>query len=110
MRQRNINVREVLKGKGSVIAGIQKVREYLLTGKLMINSRCVNLISEFEMYSYDDNQDGKDLKENPIKEFDDALDALRYVVLMIQPQVSEADKVRIEQNRYQRNQSSDVGL
>ena len=110
LRQRNINVREVLKGKGSVIAGIQKVREYLLTGKLMINSRCVNLISEFEMYSYDDNQDGKDLKENPIKEFDDALDALRYVVLMIQPQVSEADKVRIEQNRYQRNQSSDVGL
>src|SRR3990167_2812895 len=60
LRQRNINVREVLKGKGSVIAGIQKVREYLLTGKLMINKRCVNLISEFEMYSYDDNQDGKD--------------------------------------------------
>ena len=78
LTDRNVNVREVIKGKNSVVSGIQKVREMLLNGRLKINRKCVNMISEFEMYSYDEDTD----KENPIKEMDDCLDACRYAVLM----------------------------
>jgi PBSX family phage terminase large subunit len=85
LKQRNVNIREVIKGKDSVQAGIKKIKELLISGKLKINSRCVNLISEFEMYSYDDEEQGVNQKEKPIKANDHALDALRYVVSMKQP-------------------------
>lgn len=80
--QRNVNVREVLKNKGSVVAGINKVREAFITGKLKINKRCVNLIAELEMYSYDDEKGDRNEDENPVKANDHLLDALRYVIMM----------------------------
>jgi len=82
LRQRSINVREVLKGKGSVLMGINKVKELFITGKLMINKRCVNLISELEMYSYDEEKGDRNEDENPLKANDHLCDALRYVVMM----------------------------
>lgn len=69
LRRKNINTREVIKGKDSVTSGIQKVRELLLLGRIKINKKCVNLISEFEMYSYDE---GEKIQEKPIKEYDHA--------------------------------------
>jgi len=80
LRRRNINVREVSKGKGSVEAGIQMVRELFLRKRLKVNKRCVNLIAELEMYSYDDEKKEKDENEKPIKANDHALDALRYFI------------------------------
>lgn len=77
LRRHGINVREVAKGKDSVKHGIDKVRELLINGRLKVNKRCVNLISEFEMYSYDED----DLTDKPIKEHDHALDALRYALM-----------------------------
>lgn len=82
LRQRNINVREVIKGKGSVVSGINKVKEAFITGKLMINKRCVNLISELEMYSYDDDKGDRNENENPIKANDHLADCLRYIIMM----------------------------
>lgn len=82
LRQRNLNVREVIKNKGSVIAGINKIKEAFLTGRLKINKRCVNLISELEMYSYDDDKGDRNEDEKPIKANDHLLDALRYVIMM----------------------------
>lgn len=86
LRDLNVNVREVVKGKDSVASGIQKVREALLGGRLHINKDCQNLIQEFESYAYDDevyNDKGEvNKKENPVKLNDHALDALRYFVLM----------------------------
>jgi PBSX family phage terminase large subunit len=93
LRQRGVNVREVVKGKDSVQNGIQKVREMLLRGDLMINKRCVNLISEFEMYSYDDETAERNDKENPIKNHDHALDALRYVVSSLLPLIERQDYI-----------------
>ena len=78
LKRHKVNVRDVLKGKDSVASGIQKIRELLLAHKLKINSKCVNLISEFEIYSYDENN-----SEKPIKANDHALDALRYVISMV---------------------------
>ena len=87
LRRKNINIREVIKGKDSIEAGIKKIKELLISRRLMINSKCVNLISEFEMYSYDDQNEEINQKEKPIKANDHALDALRYVVSMKQPEV-----------------------
>lgn len=82
LKNKNINVREVIKGKDSIKSGINKVRELFNTGKLKINKRCVNLIAELEMYSYDDEKGDRNENENPIKANDHLADALRYVVMM----------------------------
>jgi len=81
LRRHGVNTREVMKGKGSVLKGIQKVREMLLNNKLKINKRCVNLIAEFEMYCYDDDKVDRNEKEEPLKANNHALDALRYFVM-----------------------------
>ena len=82
LRNKSVNVREVIKGKDSIKSGISKVREMFITGRLKINKRCINLISELEMYSYDDEKGDRNENENPIKANDHALDALRYVIMM----------------------------
>lgn len=91
LRQKGVNVREVAKGKGSVERGIQLVRELLLRGAIMVNKRCVNLISEFEMYSYDDDEAEKNENEKPVKAHDHALDALRYVAMSVLPLIQQQD-------------------
>lgn len=85
LRRKGVNVREVRKGKGSIEAGIQMIREMLIRGNLKINKKCVNLISEFEMYSYDDDKKERNENENPAKANDHALDALRYIVSSLMP-------------------------
>ena len=42
----------------------------------------MNLISEFETYTYPDKKPEKNEYEDPIKENDHALDALRYAIMM----------------------------
>lgn len=81
--RRRVNVREVAKGKGSVVAGISKIQELFKTGKLKIHKRCVNLISELESYSHDEEKDGKNANENPVKHKDHMLDAIRYCISML---------------------------
>ena len=97
LRKRNINVREVSKGKDSIESGIQKVRELLINSRLKVNKQCVNLISEFEMYSHDEDN----LNENPIKEHDHALDALRYALFMrdFKPEISREIKHQFDIKR-----------
>ena len=98
LRRAGVNVREVAKGKDSVVSGVQKIRELLLSRKLMVHSRCKNLIAEFEMYSYNDESGEKDAKEKPLKANDHALDALRYVVFMMLPQLPAAAVQRMIEN------------
>lgn len=82
LQKRGVNVREVLKGKDSIKNGIDAVRELLKANKLFIHASCKNLIMEFETYVYPEKKDMHAEAENPIKENDHALDALRYVVMM----------------------------
>lgn len=81
-----INVMEVIKGRGSVLSGIDKVRSLLLQKKLFIHKSCANVISEFESYAYPDKKNNSNFnrneKENPIKENDHSMDAIRYVISM----------------------------
>lgn len=65
-------VREVVKNKDSIKNGIDRVRELFKANKLHVASHCVNLIQEFETYSYPDKMPGKNEYEDPIKENDHA--------------------------------------
>lgn len=80
LKRKGVNVRDVKKGAGSVVSGIQKVREMLKQNRIKIHRSCLNTISEFESYSYPEGK-GKLPDENPLKENDDAMDALRYVIM-----------------------------
>lgn len=82
MRRSGMNVREVNK---DVEKGIDTVRTLLKNGKLKIHASCVNLINEIQTYSYKDKKPGSNEPEEPIKENDHALDALRYPLFMQHP-------------------------
>jgi PBSX family phage terminase large subunit len=77
-----VNVREVVKGKDSVRNGINVVRELFKANRLFIHKEAENLIWELETYSYPEKKPDKNEYENPIKENDHALDALRYALSM----------------------------
>lgn len=69
----------VVPRKGKVMDGIRRVQNLLdirSNGKprLTIDPSCVKTISEFETYSWKDNRD------EPIKEYDHSMDAIRYFV------------------------------
>lgn len=82
LRKKNVNVREVIKGKDSIKNGIDAVRELFKANKLKIHKDCTNLIYELETYSYPEKKDMRNEDENPVKENDHAVDALRYVIMM----------------------------
>lgn len=82
LQQRQVNVRDVVKGADSIRNGINTVRELFKTGRLKIHKSCVNLIWELETYSYPEKKPDRNEEENPIKENDHALDALRYALMM----------------------------
>lgn len=82
MKNRGVNVREVVKNKDSIRNGINVVRELFNTGRLRIHKSCTNLIWELETYAYPDKKPDRNEEENPIKENDHCLDALRYALMM----------------------------
>jgi len=82
LKRRRVNVREVIKNKDSIKSGIEKIRNLFKENKLRIHRNCENLIFELETYSYPDKKDLRNAEENPIKENDHALDALRYALMM----------------------------
>lgn len=80
LRKAGVNIRTVNKKSGSVIAGVSKVQEMIKQGRLKVLAHCINVISEFESYCYPERK-GKLPNENPLKENDDAMDAIRYVIM-----------------------------
>ena len=80
LRNAGVNVRTVTKNNDSVRVGISKIRELFKQNRLFISTDCANLIDELETYSYPEKRDRHNEEENPIKENDHALDALRYAI------------------------------
>lgn len=96
LNAKGIAIVEVLKNKDSIQNGINRVRQLLKMNKLKIHNSCVNLISEFETYAYPEKRPDQNEYENPIKEHDHALDALRYAL-----STNKADNVMSGQLRAQ---------
>lgn len=90
------------KANNDVELGINRVKGYLKphhkTGKprLFVFETCTNLLEEITQYRYQElrpNQEGKKAeKEQPYKNNDHALDALRYVVMLMPDPFKEADE------------------
>jgi PBSX family phage terminase large subunit len=59
--------------------GIDRVRQLFRQKRLHIFKTCKNLIDELQTYHYDENVE-QGIKEEPVKEKDDACDALRYAI------------------------------
>ncbi len=99
-----VPIREVVKNKDSVVNGINKVRDLLKQNKLHINKQCLNLIGEFESYAYPDGIGNRE-SENPIKENDHALDALRYIIysdfIIRRKIIAEKPRTIIAESRYE---------
>jgi phage terminase large subunit len=72
-----INIYPVVKGAGSIMAGIEKIK----TMQVFVTERSVNVIRELKNYKYAQDKNGKWINE-PIDDYNHALDAVRYVVLM----------------------------
>ena len=70
-----------LKANNDVTFGIGVVTTALSDG-MTIDPSCVNLIAELESYHYPDNRTESD---KPVKEFDHAADALRYLIASESP-------------------------
>ena len=97
LRDKGVYVSEVVKNADSIKNGIDRIRTLFKMNKLKINKDCKNLISELESYRYPDKKPDKNEEENPIKENDHALDALRYALYTNREYngLSPADKLRI---------------
>lgn len=72
---RALNVRETVKGKGSVKDGIAFLKNFK---KISVHSRCNNTLVEFANYKYVQDKLTGEIKDDIIKANDDAMDALRY--------------------------------
>jgi len=80
LNSKGVAVMEVMKGKGSIKSGIDRIHFLFKMGKLHIHKRCINLIWELENYRYPNRKDGHNEEEVPIKEDDHLIDALRYAL------------------------------
>ena len=83
---RNVGL-DAIHANNTVFTGIQAVARRLSFDKskkqrMVIHRRCSNLIREFGSYEWAANRDGT-MKDQPKKEHDHALDALRYAVVEI---------------------------
>jgi hypothetical protein len=68
----------VRKGDNARRPGIAAVRSRIETGRLKIlDGACPNLVLEAQLYCYDEKSGDS---ENPLKQYDHALDALRYMI------------------------------
>ena len=61
----------------SVLNGIRETSKNVHSGQLKVNKTCENVIKEFTLYAWDDKKSAKG-EDAPIKEYDHAMDALRY--------------------------------
>ena len=81
MRRAGLYPREVNKAKDSIKHGIDKVRELIRRNQFRVYRHCKYAIDEFSMYHYP--EEGAD--EEPEKENDHLMDAIRYAVYGYQP-------------------------
>lgn len=83
MSRAGLRCLDVNKGPGSIDKGIDDLRSLLLENRLHVHVSCINLIDEFESYAYEDENPDKNAKDIPIDFENHALDALRYVIMMV---------------------------
>ena len=67
------------KADNRVLDGIRTVGEYLKNGRLKVHPRCTSLLEELSRYRWDQEA----AEDRPVKEYDHAMDEMRYFVMTI---------------------------
>lgn len=67
-------IKPSIKGKGSILQGIQKLQQY----KLIVSPNCSHLITELQNYSWKKDRKTNEYVNEPVDEFNHCIDALRY--------------------------------
>ena len=67
----------VRRANNAVLEGIQRVSEALQAGRIRIHTSCKDTIREFSLYRWEENA----LHDTPHKQYDHAMDDIRYFVL-----------------------------
>lgn len=73
-KRQGVNARPCIKGQNSVNARIT----FLQNNKIIVDSRCINIITELENFSYIIDKKTNNYTENTTHEFSHAIDALGY--------------------------------
>lgn len=76
LRIAGFNVHEAIKGQGSILAGIQILKEY----KIHVTVGSMNMIKEFKNYKFSKDKNNK-YENLPSKDYNHLIDPLRYVAL-----------------------------
>lgn len=72
--------RKASRARREVNWGISQIRLLLREGRLLVHPRCKETIAEFLAYRYPEKREEQNAKEEPVKDNDHAMDALRYIV------------------------------
>lgn len=70
----------VIQAKNDVISGIRRTQDFIRGGGLRIGADCTDILREFTLYRWDEGA-GRDC---PVKEFDHAMDDMRYFVCSLE--------------------------
>ena len=96
MKRSGLFPSEVNKNKDSVKFGIDQVRSLIKQNRFKVFEACKHFQDEIAMYHYPE----EGLKDEPVKENDDLMDAVRYAVMTHQPQQEDNSlRLKIERNR-----------
>ena len=77
MRRADLPARKAIK---KIDLGIRSLAARIRTGRLKVFRSCTNVIREAGLYRYHTEEEQKVPTDNPVKEYDHAMDALRYLV------------------------------
>ncbi|MCF8012482.1 MAG: PBSX family phage terminase large subunit [Clostridiales bacterium] len=75
MRKRGYKITPARKGKGSIIAGVDRLRNFK---KIIVHPRCKHTIEELKLYSYKRNTTTGDVMPILVDEHNHIIDGLRY--------------------------------
>lgn len=73
-------IKACMKGKDSIIHGIQKLQQY----KIVVHPKCKKIITEFENYSWQKDKQSNEYINKPVDKFNHYIDALRYSLQCVQ--------------------------
>lgn len=74
LKRYGINIEATVKGKDSIIHGIQWIQQY----ELIIDSRCFKVIEELDNYTWKKDKKTGEYVNEPVDTFNHTIDAIRY--------------------------------
>jgi hypothetical protein len=89
-----------------ILYGIEKVRDYFYSCKLMVFNSCENMKLESQLYSYPES--GRLNMDKPIDKDNHLMDALRYMVAKLPQNPHEMNNIQMRRDFFKPAQSKGI--